>query len=75
MNTKNPHIIYGILRSGTIEKIISYDSHKDLLVATADLTRTGETIDEVYPDAGMYVMENASSEYPGVFFIDKKAST
>lgn len=62
-NTKKPHISYTILKSGTVEQIISYDRHKKLLNVSADLTRTGENIQGVYPDAGMYVVKNTSEEY------------
>lgn len=63
MNKKNPHIIYSVLKSGSIEKIIKYDMHKDILTVTGDLTGAGEVINEVYPDAGMYVMKNTNEEY------------
>lgn len=62
-NTKNPHISYALLKSGTTEKILSYDIQKHFLAISEDRTVTGGIIKAVYPDAGMYVVENASKEY------------
>ncbi|WMT43213.1 hypothetical protein RE628_13710 [Paenibacillus sp. D2_2] len=63
MNTKNPLVTYAVLKGGTTEKIIKYDSQSKLFTQIADRTIADGKIDGVYPDAGLYVIEKGRREY------------
>ncbi|WP_433709104.1 hypothetical protein [Paenibacillus illinoisensis] len=63
MNTKKPLITYAILKSGTIEILLKYDSQKKVVTTLANRNINDGIIDEVYPDAGMYVVEKGRREY------------
>lgn len=63
LNKKKPHVSYTILKSGTTERIISYDTQKHSFAFLANQKVAGSRINEVYPDADMYVVENTKKEY------------
>lgn len=60
---QQPYITYTILKSGTKEKIISYNLLKQSIGILADRNKPGESIVKVFPDAGVYVVENADQEF------------
>ncbi|WNS42358.1 hypothetical protein [Paenibacillus sp. MMS20-IR301] len=62
-NTKNPLVAYGVMRSEAAEKIMKYDSLRKVLNVTTERAVSAGTIEDVYPDAGMYVVKNKANEY------------
>lgn len=61
MNTKNPLIAYSILRSRTREMILKFDSKNQSVSILSERNTNDGTIDGVYPDAGMYVVEKENT--------------
>lgn len=63
LNTKRPWINFVILKNGNTERIVKFDSNtKSLSIIVSRNSKEG-TIDEVYPDADMYVVEKGKREY------------
>lgn len=62
MNTKSPHISYTVFKSGNTEKILSYNSRNNSIAFLAERSVPGESIDGVYPDAGMYIVKRSSNK-------------
>ncbi|WP_145330554.1 hypothetical protein [Paenibacillus xylanexedens] len=62
-NTKNPWIRYSTLNTASNQQILKYDSRSNKVSVIGNVSKSTGTMDEIYPDANMYVVEKGPREY------------
>ncbi|MGO4528193.1 hypothetical protein AB4Z30_03865 [Paenibacillus sp. 2TAF8] len=62
-NTKSPWIRYSTLNTASNQQILKYDSRSNKISVIGNVSKSTGTMDEIYPDANMYVVEKGPREY------------